>query len=174
MTTITAELLAKIKSQYRLQWHGTHGVIHWSRVYENGMYLAQRENVNRRVVQLFSIFHDSCRKNEHSDRKHGERGAKLALQLRDFYSLADDELSLLITACSLHTSTLNHEDSTVQACFDADRLDLGRVHNMPDSRFLCTETAKTDETIDWAYKRSRVHELPGNPFGLQDLNEIVE
>ena len=173
-TCITAELLAEIKSQYYLKWYGTHGVIHWSRVYENGMYLAQQEDVNNRIVQLFSVFHDACRKNEHNDRNHGKRGAELALKLRDFYSLDDEELLLLTTACSLHTSTLNHENITVQACFDSDRLDLGRVNNMPDSGLLCTETAKMDETIKWAYARSGVHELPKKPFGLSDTNVPIE
>jgi hypothetical protein len=32
----------------------------------------------------------------------------------------DDDFSLLITACSLHTSARTHDDITVQACFDSD------------------------------------------------------
>ncbi len=83
MSTITIEVLTKIKHQYRLAWHGTHGVIHWSRVFENGMKLAEQDGVNRKVLQLFSIFHDSRRRNEHWDRNHGNRGAQLALQLRE-------------------------------------------------------------------------------------------
>jgi len=85
MSTITIEVLTKIKHQYRLSWHGTHGVIHWNRVYENGMKLAEQDGVNRKVLQLFSIFHDSRRRNEHWDRNHGNRGAQLALQLREFW-----------------------------------------------------------------------------------------
>ena len=79
-TVITIELLAKIKHQYHLQWHGTHGVIHWSRVYENGMKLSEHEGVNVKVVQYFSVFHDSRRKNEYDDKHHGKRGAELALR----------------------------------------------------------------------------------------------
>jgi uncharacterized protein len=67
-TAITIELLAKIKDQYRLSWHGTQGVIHWSRVYENGIKLAGQYGVNTEVVQFFSIFHDSRRRNESRDR----------------------------------------------------------------------------------------------------------
>jgi len=41
--SITIELLEKIKHQYCLTWHGTHGVIHWNRVYENGIKLAEQD-----------------------------------------------------------------------------------------------------------------------------------
>lgn len=174
MNIITFELLAKIKAQYRLRWHGTHGVIHWSRVFDNGMKLAEQDGVNFRVVQLFSIFHDSRRKNEHWDRNHGKRGAELARELRRYCPLDDDEFDLLITACELHTSILDHEDITVQACFDSDRLDLGRVGHYPDKNRLCTPIAKETETIEWAYHRSlNDNELPDQPFGLSKFEEIL-
>ncbi len=60
-----------------------------------------------------------------------------------------------------------HENITVQACFDSDRLDLGRVGHYPDPNRLCTPLAKELETIEWAYHRS-LHdiELPEQPFGI--------
>ena len=166
MSIITIELLVNIKKHYKLRWMGTHGIIHWSRVYENGVKLSVQKGVNSRVVQLFSIFHDSQRQNEHKDRHHGKRGAELAIQLREMIPLNDADFSLLTTACELHTNTLDHHDITVQACFDSDRLDLGRVGNHPLPELLCTPLAKQKETIESAYKRSLVHELPKRPFGL--------
>ncbi len=142
MSTITIDLLLKIKQHYRLNWHGTHGVIHWSRVYENGIRLASQEGVNEKVVHLFSIFHDSQRKNESWDKNHGKRGAELAFKLRDLCPLDDNEFNLLTIACSLHTSARDHDDITIQACFDSDRLDLGRVGTLPDPKYLCTPMAK--------------------------------
>ncbi len=172
MGSITIEVLVEIKHQYRLSWYGTHGVIHWSRVYENGMRLAEQDGVNRKVLQLFSIFHDSRRRNENWDKSHGNRGAQLALTLRNYCPLDDNEFSLLTTACALHTSSRNHDDITVQACFDSDRLDLGRVGTMPNAEYLCTPMAKSEEVISWAYKRSLVHQLPKNPFDLSDYDEL--
>jgi uncharacterized protein len=166
LSIVTIELLAEIKSRYTLNWYGTHGIIHWSRVYENGIKLSKQEGVNSRVVQLFSIFHDSRRKNEYTDPAHGNRGSQLALELRDHLPINDDEFELLVSACSLHTSADNHKNITVQACFDSDRLDLGRVGNHPIPELLCTPLAKQKETIDWAYKRSLAHELPNRPFGI--------
>lgn len=172
MNIITAELLSIIKEQYRLNWHGTHGITHWNRVYENGMRLAEQQGVNHRVLQLFSVFHDSRRKNENWDRNHGKRGAELAIKLRKYCPLDDAEFTLLTTACSLHTNTLDHEDITVRACFDSDRLDLGRVGHYPDHERLCTPMAKMSETIEWAYHRSiNYNDLPDQPFGLRDYWE---
>ena len=70
-SVIPIQLIARIKAQYRLEWFGTHGIKHWNRVYENGMKLAEQTGVNVRVVQLFSIFHDACRRTEGKDIDHG-------------------------------------------------------------------------------------------------------
>jgi len=128
--------------------------------------------VNQKVVQLFSIFHDSQRVNEHTDENHGGRGVQLALKLRDMCPVTDDEFELLVTACSQHTIALNHNDITVQACFDSDRLDLGRVGKSPDPELLCTPMAKTSEVRDWAYRNSLTHKLPSMPFGIHEWDVI--
>ncbi len=166
-TSVTHELLTEIKKQYLLPWHGTHGIVHWHRVFENGMKLSQQSGINVRVVQLFAVFHDSCRHNEHRDPSHGKRGATLAEKLRKLCPLDDGEFDLLTTACKLHTSTKDHENRTVQACFDSDRLDLGRVGTYPDPDRLCTPMAKDEEIIELAYQRSlHENELPVDAFGL--------
>ena len=171
LSIITVELLAEIKSRYQLNWLGTHGVDHWSRVFENGIKLSSQEGVNSNVVQLFSIFHDSQRVNDHTDPYHGNRGSQLALALRDHLLIGDDEFQLLVTACSLHTSADNHPNMTVKACFDSDRLDLGRVGNYPDPDLLCTPLAKEQDTIKWAYQRSiEEYVRLERPFGISDYN----
>ena len=173
MNIITAELLSIIKEQYQLKWSGIHGVIHWHRVYINGIKLSEQEGVNVRVVQLFSVFHDSQRKNEHRDKNHGKRGAELAIKLRKYCPLDDAEFALLIIACELHTKARDHDNITVQACFDSDRLDLGRVGTMPNSDRLCTPMAKETKTIQWAYHRSlNDNELPDQPFGLGRCDNV--
>ena len=49
-------------------------------------------------------------------------------------------------------------DITVQCCWDADRLDLGRV--MPDPRRLCTDAAKSDKMRKWADGRACFDVVP--------------
>jgi len=174
LNIITIELLVEIKSRYRLNWSGIHGISHWSRVYENGVKLSDQSGVNSKVVQLFSIFHDSQRRNESIDPNHGKRGSQLALELRDHLPIDNTELQLLETACSFHTSADNHHNMTVQACFDSDRLDLGRVGKYPDPALLCTPLAKEKETIEWAYHRSvSDNKRPERPFGI-DASDCLD
>ncbi|MBU4260592.1 MAG: hypothetical protein KKC76_01750 [Proteobacteria bacterium] len=102
---ITPQLIATIKEQFQINWSGLHGISHWARVYDIGMKLSQQTGANQNVVQLFSLFHDSRRFNEHLDPQHGPRGAELASQLRKAHLplLPDKEFDLLHMACCLHT-----------------------------------------------------------------------
>ena len=148
---ISIPLIQAIRAQYRLPWTGVHGAIHWARVMENGLRLADLTGAKPQVVELFAVFHDARRFNEHSDDDHGRRGAELAVQLRgSFFDLSDGDFALLHEACSLHTNGLTEADITVQTCWDADRLDLGRVGITPEPRYLCTAAAKSQEMIKWA------------------------
>ncbi len=51
-------------------------------------------------------------------------------------------------------------DITVQTCWDADRLDLGRVGITPNPRWLCTACAKDPATILWADDPERRRQTP--------------
>ncbi len=116
-----------------------HGVTHWRRVERNGLLLAGRTQANVEVVRLFALFHDSRRENEGTDLGHGARGADLAAALRgESYDLSDDDFELLHYACTWHTDGVSHDDATIATCWDADRLDLGRVGVRPDPRRMCT------------------------------------
>lgn len=121
-----------------------HGIQHWKRVERNGEMLAQK-GVNPYVVKLFAYFHDSCRiNNRHSDNEHGLRAAKLVDSLRRtvLKELTENELNQLKTACELHTSTHRVGDITIDTCFDADRLDLGRCGIVPTPNRMATPTGK--------------------------------
>lgn len=170
---ITRELIDAVRSQFALDWHGIHGVRHWARVYANGMRLVSGTSANIKVIQLFALFHDCCRLSEGSDPQHGPRGAELAGLLRGrLFHLEDDEFILLEEACRYHTARIHHDDPAVAICFDADRLDLGRVGNRPDPDLLCTPEAKKPATIRWAQERSTSNYLPINI--LADSLEITK
>ncbi len=121
----------------------SHGIEHWDRVYRNGRKLLTPE-VDSLVVGLFAYLHDVCREGDGYDLQHGERSAVLVGQLR--YSLlkdlSDREIKQLSEACRLHTVEHKTGDPTIDACFDADRLDLGRVGVTPDPERLATEIGK--------------------------------
>jgi uncharacterized protein len=152
---ISAELVRAILEGYRLPWDGFHGVTHWARVLENGLRLAAVTGARVRVVELFAVFHDARRISEDSDPGHGRRGADLAASLRGrLFDLNDEEFALLEVACADHTEGLTEGDITVQTCWDADRLDLGRVGITPHPAYLCTDCGKADEVIRWADDRA--------------------
>lgn len=120
-----------------------HGVDHWVRVERNGLYLAGKTVADPAVVSLFALFHDSRRKNDGYDPGHGLRGAEYARSLREELSLlADEAFEKLIFACTHHTERRRADDITVAVCWDADRLELGRVGIAPRERFFNTEPAR--------------------------------
>ena len=164
---ITQALIKQIRDQFQINWNGIHGVSHWARVFDIGMRLAHMNGASKRVVQLFSVFHDSGRHNEGIDPQHGPRGANLASKLRTKHLkfLSDEEFHQLYSACQLHTHSATHEDITVQTCFDSDRLDLGRVGTIPDPHYLCTEAAKSEQMILWALENSERGSVPDNILG---------
>lgn len=152
---ITPKLIDILRSHFLLDWQGVHGAPHWARVRENGLKLSTHTGANTRVVELFSFIHDSCRQNELKDPDHGSRAATFARKLAGSILILNDlEIAQLETACEGHSKGLLEADITVCTCWDADRLDLGRVGIKPDPTKLCTEAAKRPETIEWAYKRS--------------------
>ena len=157
------ELLQLILNEYALPQFGTHGVTHWARVWENGERVAARSGAKIDVVRLFAIFHDSRRINEGNDPGHGLRGARFAESLRGkAFDLSDADFKLLYTACEFHTDGKTLADVTVQTCWDADRLDLGRVGMRPYPKYLCTDVAKEDETIEWAFVRGTHEFVPAD------------
>ena len=108
------------------------------------------------VIALFSLLHDACRDNEYEDPDHGKRGADLAAHLHGkLFDATSEELALLTDACERHSFGLTKADVTIQTCWDADRLDLGRVGIKPHPKYLCTAAAKGSEVIQAAFLRSK-------------------
>ena len=122
---------------------------------ENGLRIAKHTGANKLIVELFAFLHDCCREDERSDPGHGERAAQFAESLRGTLLRLDDQDSRSCTKPSATTSWGGQkEDVTVVTCWDADRLDLGRVRIRPRADCLCTESARRKSTIEWAYRRS--------------------
>lgn len=61
---VSKDLVRAIKDQFQINWEGIHGLSHLTRVWENGIHLAEAPGTNKKVVQLFTVFHDSRRLNE--------------------------------------------------------------------------------------------------------------
>ena len=142
--------------RFPMSIEGIHGLRHWERVRENGVYLAKHSGGDLLVVELFAYLHDCCRESDGSDPEHGARAAEFAESLRgDRLAIDDDRFELLRYACEHHDKGLLSENPTVGSCWDADRLDLGRVGRRPNRKFLSTKRAHLESVIEWGYRRSR-------------------
>jgi uncharacterized protein len=133
-------------------------------VRENGLLLAARTGARVDVVELFAYFHDACRHDDGYDAGHGPRGALLARQLHgQVFDIDAAGIDLLAAACDGHTGGGTVAEITVATCWDADRLDLGRVGTTPRPERLCTDAARDPEVLAWGYARSlgRAHPRPG-------------
>ena len=136
-------ILQAVLTTYELPEMGIHGPKHWARVLKTGLEIAKASGGDLEVVRLFAWFHDSRRENEDWDPAHGLRGAELARSLRGrLIHLSDTRFDLLFRACRDHTDGMTSDDPTIGACWDSDRLDLGRVGTEPDPRYMSTKYGK--------------------------------
>ena len=117
-----------------------HGIEHWHQVEFNGLLLAPRTGADIDVVRLFAIFHDSKRFDDGYDRDHGLRGAEFAKECREakLFEIDDARFEKLYHACKFHTHERSNDDPTISTCYDADRLDLGRVGFPLDPQKMAT------------------------------------
>ncbi len=158
---ISSRFFNAILEQYRLHPAGVHGVTHWARVAENGRRLADLTGAHRDIVTLFAYLHDACRASEDWDPERGPRSAQLAARWRGtYFDLSRQNFDLLYTACAAQGDGLLEGDITLQTCWDADRLDIGRVGVTVIPSRLCTPAARDPEMIEWASRRARHRVVP--------------
>lgn len=160
-SAVSSNLIALLRQSFTLDWGGIHGAPHWARVRENGLALSEKTGASHRVIEAFAFLHDSQRQNDGRDPHHGQRAATFVKSLpSNLLGLTPAEVELLLEACTAHSDGTVHSDATVCTCWDADRLDLGRVGIIPDPAYLCTEAAKDPAIIRWAYIRSTRSVMP--------------
>ena len=136
------ELLKLLKKESAFYSSLIHGVKHWRRVEKNGLYLANFNYADKAVISYFVYLHDCMRENEDQDSEHGLRAALFAKKHRELIDLNKKQFQQLILACEGHTNGERADCVTINTCWDADRLDLGRVGIQPDSAYLYSPEAK--------------------------------
>jgi uncharacterized protein len=129
-----------VTREFQCAGDSIHGPGHWRRVERNGLLVATRSGAVVEVVRLFAVFHDSRREHDDWDDTHGARGAAYAASLRGvLFDLSDEHFKLLHYACTWHTHGRLSNQPTIGTCWDADRLDLGRVGILPEAAYMSTE-----------------------------------
>ena len=153
-----------VRLRYRLRWEGLHGAGHWARVLENGLRLAaSTPEIRMDVVSSFAVLHDSCRRNDLADPRHGARAAVLVRDLsrQGLLPMDEDGVILLEKACRTHTGGRIPEVPTVMACWDSDRLDLPRIAGVEVRvEWLGTAFAKESAFVEAATHRAQAKVFP--------------
>jgi uncharacterized protein len=137
-------LVQAVLRGYQLPLNGVHGPAHWLRVLANGRALAAlTPDADAEVVGLFALLHDSRRVNEHTDPQHGERAADFVRQLSDqgLLPIKGSRVAVLAAACARHELGEVSDHPTIGCCWDADRLELSRLHRRPKAELLSTKAA---------------------------------
>lgn len=126
-----------------------HGPDHWARVSQHALAVSRSLGIDPLVPYIFGIVHDSQREDDGLDPEHGPRAAEFVRERREdlFGFLAAAEIDALAQACDRHSEGETDGDAWVRACWDADRLDLGRVCITPDPAYLCTDYARRADVI---------------------------
>jgi uncharacterized protein len=118
-----------------------HGPAHWEQVALNGLYVAAETYADIRIVLAFSLLHDAFRETDGHDPEHGHRAAEWAAQNADKLE-GVVPLEELVYALHHHADGLTSENPTIEACWDADRLDLIRLGVVPTADLLSTEAGR--------------------------------
>lgn len=166
---LSRSLLVAVREQFALDWHGIHGAPHWARVRVNGLAIAAHTGARTDVIELFAFLHDSCRENDGHDPAHGLRAVDFAASLRGkLFDIDDAGFALLAEACATHSEGHMEAHPTVQACWDADRLDLWRVSITPERRRLATLAARNRQVFQAAKRRSLSWRERDTPDSLRE------
>jgi uncharacterized protein len=132
-----------VRSQFRCGSDSVHGLQHWRNVDDNARLLCPGTGADLTVVRLFAFLHDHCRLDDGGDRNHGKRAAdRLGKIPSSLLKITPDQMKLLDYAIRHHVDGKVSDDSTIGACWDADRLDLGRVGIDPDAKYMSTYQGK--------------------------------
>ena len=132
-----------VMSIFKCGAHSIHGPSHWQRVDAFGVNIAESSGADLTVVRLFAILHDSCRQDDGADPDHGPRAAAMLDRIvPTVFAIDAGRCDLLKEAIRLHTSGLTTNDRTIGTCWDADRLDIGRVGMAPSVQYMSTEAGK--------------------------------
>lgn len=134
---------AEVKSQFfDDDPYSIHGPEHWHRVEDVGLKIAHLMEsagklVDRDVVRLFAVLHDSRRESNNHDPGHGRRGAEYAKVARGrLFEISNEQFNLLYRAIEGHADGYTSNDLTIGACWDADRWDLRRLSIEPDPALI--------------------------------------
>ena len=141
-----SEVISLAQAIFACGGDSVHGPTHWFKVHGTAAALRGKTGADEAVVGCFAFLHDSCRHDDGEDPLHGVRAADRLPEFRAkvpfLANLAPAQMRLLEYAIRHHVDGLVSDDPTIGTCWDADRLDLGRVGIVPDEQYMSTAEGK--------------------------------
>lgn len=138
-----AKLHAYALTIFRCDPDSIHGPCHWRNVDDSARLICVKAPADLIVVRYFAFLHDVCRFDDGADFDHGPRSADRLTDLPKELAILDStQMSLLEYAIRHHTDGDTSDDPTIGACWDSDRLDLGRVGIIPSKLMMSTTPGK--------------------------------
>jgi uncharacterized protein len=132
-----------VMSVFKCGAQSIHGPSHWQRVDAFGLNIAKTSGADLTVVRLFALLHDSCRQDDGADLDHGPRAVEMLDRIVPIvFAIDSGRFDLLKEALRLHTSGQTTNEPTIGTCWDADRLDIGRVGMTPSAQYMSTGAGK--------------------------------
>jgi uncharacterized protein len=145
-------LLKRAQDRFRCGPHSIHGPKHWRNVESTILLIAPQTGADVDIGRLFAIFHDCCRLDDGGDADHGPRAAAFLQELIGSERiLSAPQADALIYAVHHHTFGMISDDPTIGSCWDADRLDLGRVGIVPSAKMMSTSAGKEIAALGTKY-----------------------
>ncbi len=145
-----------------INFNYAHGPAHWQSVYRFGKMLYP--GIDKGVLFYFSVFHDFFKSNDFADKSHGKKALTAMPLIKENLKIwnkdkkaHNSQIEQLAFAFENHDCTIQEyasltnplkDNKNVRACLDADKLDLGRVGIIPESKHLLTEEAKKYNDIN--------------------------
>lgn len=165
-------ILQKIKGRFTLDWWGHHGVRHWARVRSNGRTIARYvPGIDLAVLDWFAVLHDAWRQDEGEDPHHGFRAMAYVRKIHegDQLGLTTPQFCQLLKALEYHNVqwVKRPTDITVLACWNADRLDLGRVGITPRADLMFAEALPPTAIWQAMHQRAVAERLKQRKFHAQ-------
>lgn len=159
-------LLHAVAAGARNRDSALHGPEHWHSVAAAAVRLLHAgERADRPLALLFALLHDARRLDDGTDHEHGPRAADLLHELleRGLLDMPELRATRLDDALRAHARGAVSEDPTIALCWDADRLDIGRVGYALDPALFSTATGRAltagADPRPWAQGPPDWHEL---------------
>jgi putative nucleotidyltransferase with HDIG domain len=114
-----------------------------------GLELAEKYQVDPKIIELSCLLHDIGRSHEEGDEDHGDSGARIAKELLKDTGIASDELEIILKCIQNHTKKLHNYTIEQKIIITADGASKVLYH---EAFILLCKKQSYREKLEWGRK----------------------